>query len=162
MRQHKCMTGKIFSLFCEVSESNPFTVCSTNLVIVYHLESNDAVKYFGCLLSLAAGGGAMEAHTTCNPRVASSSLACVTFVFFFWQGKLLVGCPYTRKGLTSRGVCLRRMRSAVCYHRFDPGIAYRVLRTDLWSMPLWPQDEISASECTYTSATYMMRVLYLD
>ena len=54
----------------------------------------------------------MVARLTCNPKVTNSSLASVTSVFFFWQGRLVhmpmntavYGCPYTRKGLTLRGV----------------------------------------------------------
>ena len=40
-------------------------------------------------LFLRCRGGAMVTRTTCNLLVASSSLACVTFVFFFWQGRLV-------------------------------------------------------------------------
>ena len=32
----------------------------------------------------------MLARTTCNHTVASSSLAFVTFVLFFWQGRLVL------------------------------------------------------------------------
>ena len=46
------------------------------------------------------GRGVMVARTTCNPRVVSSSLACVTFVFFFWQERLV----HVPTNTTSRGL----------------------------------------------------------
>ena len=66
--------------------------------------------------SWCRGGGAVVARKTCNTRVANSSLACVTSVFFLWQGRLVHmtasrGLSVHSKSLTSRGECLRKMRS---------------------------------------------------
>ena len=69
---------------------------------------------------ICAAGGSMVARTTYKLNVTSSSFACI-ISFFSSSGKedfctrqwtrLFVRCPYTRKGLTSWGVCLRVMRS---------------------------------------------------
>ena len=48
----------------------------------------------------------MVARTTCNTSVASPSLACVTFVFFFWQGRLV----HMPMNTASRGLSVHSKR----------------------------------------------------
>ena len=48
----------------------------------------------------------MVACTSCNLRVASSGLACVAFVFFFWQGRLV----HMSMNTASRGLSVHPKR----------------------------------------------------
>ena len=70
------------------------------------------VHLSSCRDDKSNSGHAMVARTTCNPRVASWSLACVTFVFFFWQRRL-VHMPMNK---ASRGLSVpsKRPHLSVC------------------------------------------------
>ena len=54
------------------------------------------------------GDCATVARTTCNPRVASSSLACVTYVFSFWQVSSLTYVFYLQVSRSVHWPCCRR------------------------------------------------------
>ena len=91
--------AKIVAGFCVTWEC---TMCTDSLKRF----EKDSVSLNSCACA------AMVARTTCNRRVASSSLACVTFVFFFWQG-LLVHIPLNA---ASRGLSVhsKRPHFSVC------------------------------------------------
>ena len=64
------------------------------------------IGLFSIVKTSCSGGGAMVARTTCNPRVASSSLTCVTFVSFFWQYRLV----HKSMNTASRGLSVHSKR----------------------------------------------------
>ena len=92
----------------------------------------------------------MVARTACNRRVASSSLACVTFVFFIWQGRLV----HVPMNTASRGLSVHS-KSPQLSTRVSTGNvpSFFVFRCATRQRDKWRRDTLYACNRCVPSAT---------
>ena len=86
LRRARLRIGRLGSARLSLTENIVVHIETKRSLSLYRVESLCALVVLLLFKDVQRGwGGAMVARTTCDPLVASSSLACVTFVFFFWQ-----------------------------------------------------------------------------